>query len=41
MFYWSQESLVLNDYKFLRIDGTTKASDRVKIVNVSAFLTLN
>ncbi|PPR98605.1 hypothetical protein GOBAR_AA22069 [Gossypium barbadense] len=28
-----QESLVLNDYKFLRIDGTTKASDRVKIVN--------
>ncbi|KAK6259126.1 hypothetical protein SCA6_013600 [Theobroma cacao] len=28
-----QESLALNGYKFLRIDGTTKASDRVKIVN--------
>ncbi|KDP31473.1 hypothetical protein JCGZ_15353 [Jatropha curcas] len=28
-----QESLVSNNYRFLRIDGTTKASDRVKIVN--------
>ncbi|KAJ0040417.1 hypothetical protein Pint_27404 [Pistacia integerrima] len=28
-----QESIVSNGYKFLRIDGTTKASDRVKIVN--------
>ncbi|XP_021677310.2 protein CHROMATIN REMODELING 24 isoform X2 [Hevea brasiliensis] len=28
-----QESLLSNGYKFLRIDGTTKASDRVKIVN--------
>ncbi|XVF58791.1 hypothetical protein PTKIN_Ptkin07bG0094900 [Pterospermum kingtungense] len=28
-----QESLASNGYKFLRIDGTTKASDRVKIVN--------
>ncbi|XP_065875193.1 protein CHROMATIN REMODELING 24 isoform X2 [Euphorbia lathyris] len=28
-----QESLVSHDYKFLRIDGTTKASDRVQIVN--------
>ncbi|WCJ41023.1 chromatin remodeling 24 [Euphorbia peplus] len=28
-----QESLVSHNYKFLRIDGTTKASDRVQIVN--------
>ncbi|XP_058195377.1 protein CHROMATIN REMODELING 24 isoform X3 [Rhododendron vialii] len=28
-----QESLVARGYKFLRIDGTTKANDRVKIVN--------
>lgn len=28
-----QESLVKNGFKFLRIDGTTKASDRLKIVN--------
>ncbi|KAF3440622.1 hypothetical protein FNV43_RR18906 [Rhamnella rubrinervis] len=28
-----QDSLVSNGYKFLRIDGTTKASDRLKIVN--------
>ncbi|PSS30202.1 Protein CHROMATIN REMODELING like [Actinidia chinensis var. chinensis] len=28
-----QESLVAKGHKFLRIDGTTKASDRVKIVN--------
>ncbi|XP_059653836.1 protein CHROMATIN REMODELING 24 [Cornus florida] len=28
-----QDSLVSNGYQFLRIDGTTKASDRVKIVN--------
>ncbi|XVF14803.1 hypothetical protein REPUB_Repub09cG0092800 [Reevesia pubescens] len=28
-----QESLQSNGYNFLRIDGTTKASDRVKIVN--------
>ncbi|GLT25101.1 hypothetical protein SLA2020_002530 [Shorea laevis] len=28
-----EESLVCNGYQFLRIDGTTKASDRVKIVN--------
>ncbi|KAK4772718.1 hypothetical protein SAY86_014493 [Trapa natans] len=28
-----QESLVSNGYKYLRIDGTTKASDRIKIVN--------
>lgn len=28
-----QESLVAKCYKFLRIDGTTKANDRVKIVN--------
>ncbi|XWS44706.1 hypothetical protein CRYUN_Cryun15aG0070800 [Craigia yunnanensis] len=28
-----QESLASNGYKFLRIDGTTKASDRVKIVD--------
>ncbi|KAG8640786.1 protein CHROMATIN REMODELING 24 isoform X1 [Manihot esculenta] len=28
-----QESLLSNGYKFLRIDGTTKASDRLKIVN--------
>ncbi|KAL5755404.1 hypothetical protein ACOSP7_023624 [Xanthoceras sorbifolium] len=28
-----QESIVSNGYKFLRIDGTTKASDRVKIVD--------
>ncbi|KAG5520407.1 hypothetical protein RHGRI_033105 [Rhododendron griersonianum] len=28
-----QESLVARGYKFLRIDGTTKAHDRVKIVN--------
>lgn len=28
-----QESLISKGYKFLRIDGTTKASDRVKIVN--------
>ncbi|KAK2656287.1 hypothetical protein Ddye_009339 [Dipteronia dyeriana] len=28
-----QESIVSNGYKFLRIDGTSKASDRVKIVD--------
>ncbi|CAL5324062.1 unnamed protein product [Camellia sinensis] len=28
-----QESLVIEGYEFLRIDGTTKASDRLKIVN--------
>lgn len=28
-----QDSLVSNGYEFLRIDGTTKASDRLKIVN--------
>ncbi|KAK2993462.1 hypothetical protein RJ640_005156 [Escallonia rubra] len=28
-----QESLASQGYKFLRIDGTTKASDRVRIVN--------
>ncbi|KAE8694443.1 Protein CHROMATIN REMODELING 24 [Hibiscus syriacus] len=28
-----QESLASNNYRFLRIDGTTKATDRVKIVN--------
>ncbi|KAG6604310.1 Protein CHROMATIN REMODELING 24, partial [Cucurbita argyrosperma subsp. sororia] len=28
-----EESLLSNDYEFLRIDGTTKATDRVKIVN--------
>lgn len=28
-----QESLVKNGFEFLRIDGTTKASDRLKIVN--------
>ncbi|XP_015573004.2 protein CHROMATIN REMODELING 24 [Ricinus communis] len=28
-----QDSLASNGYEFLRIDGTTKASDRVKIVN--------
>ncbi|KAK8710077.1 hypothetical protein V6N13_145418 [Hibiscus sabdariffa] len=28
-----QESLASNNYRFLRIDGTTKAADRVKIVN--------
>uniref|UniRef100_A0A2P2IXE2 Protein CHROMATIN REMODELING 24 n=1 Tax=Rhizophora mucronata TaxID=61149 RepID=A0A2P2IXE2_RHIMU len=28
-----QESLISNGYEFLRIDGTTKASDRAKIVN--------
>ncbi|KAA8531251.1 hypothetical protein F0562_005960 [Nyssa sinensis] len=28
-----QDSLVSNGYKFLRLDGTTKASDRLKIVN--------
>lgn len=28
-----QESLVTNGFEFLRIDGTTKASDRLKIVN--------
>ncbi|KAJ8769138.1 hypothetical protein K2173_000913 [Erythroxylum novogranatense] len=28
-----QESLLSNGYEFLRIDGTTKAIDRVKIVN--------
>ncbi|XP_044510822.1 protein CHROMATIN REMODELING 24 isoform X4 [Mangifera indica] len=28
-----QESIISNGYKFLRIDGTTKASDRVKFVN--------
>lgn len=37
IFVWLlyQESLVARGYKFLRIDGTTKAHDRVKIVNVS------
>ncbi|KAI8526631.1 hypothetical protein RHMOL_Rhmol12G0010800 [Rhododendron molle] len=35
IFVWPlyQESLVARGYKFLRIDGTTKANDRVKIVN--------
>ncbi|KAJ6289149.1 hypothetical protein OIU76_025034 [Salix suchowensis] len=28
-----QESLVSNGYEFIRIDGTTKATDRAKIVN--------
>ncbi|PKI79435.1 hypothetical protein CRG98_000182 [Punica granatum] len=28
-----QESLISNGYEYLRIDGTTKASDRIKIVN--------
>ncbi|KAH7520927.1 hypothetical protein FEM48_Zijuj08G0197600 [Ziziphus jujuba var. spinosa] len=28
-----QDSIVSNGYEFLRIDGTTKASDRLKIVN--------
>ncbi|KAL3537631.1 hypothetical protein ACH5RR_000997, partial [Cinchona calisaya] len=28
-----QESLVSNGYEFMRIDGTTKATDRLKIVN--------
>ncbi|KAB5548238.1 hypothetical protein DKX38_011644 [Salix brachista] len=28
-----QESLVSNGYEFIRIDGTTKANDRAKIVN--------
>ncbi|PON78685.1 Protein CHROMATIN REMODELING [Trema orientale] len=28
-----QESLISNGYEFIRIDGTTKASDRLKIVN--------
>ncbi|KAJ9704139.1 hypothetical protein PVL29_005430 [Vitis rotundifolia] len=28
-----EELLISNGYKFLRIDGTTKANDRVKIVN--------
>ncbi|XP_021862017.2 protein CHROMATIN REMODELING 24 isoform X2 [Spinacia oleracea] len=28
-----QESLLTNGFEFLRIDGTTKASDRLKIVN--------
>ncbi|KAL0543614.1 hypothetical protein IC582_018714 [Cucumis melo] len=28
-----EKSLLSNDYEFLRIDGTTKAMDRVKIVN--------
>ncbi|XP_015891171.3 protein CHROMATIN REMODELING 24 [Ziziphus jujuba] len=28
-----QDSIVSNAYEFLRIDGTTKASDRLKIVN--------
>ena len=37
----SQESLASKGYKFLRIDGTTKASDRVKIVDVSAFQKLD
>ncbi|XP_073270595.1 protein CHROMATIN REMODELING 24-like isoform X2 [Primulina huaijiensis] len=27
-----QESLIFNDYQYMRIDGTTKASDRAKIV---------
>ncbi|KAL2477677.1 Protein CHROMATIN REMODELING 24 [Forsythia ovata] len=30
--YIAQESLMSSDYKFLRIDGTTKASDRAEIV---------
>ncbi|GAV74218.1 SNF2_N domain-containing protein/Helicase_C domain-containing protein [Cephalotus follicularis] len=29
-----QESLMSKGYEFLRIDGTTKASDRLKIVNI-------
>ncbi|KAL2234134.1 UNVERIFIED_CONTAM: Protein CHROMATIN REMODELING 24 [Sesamum indicum] len=29
-----QESLISNHYKYIRIDGTTKASDRAKIVKV-------
>lgn len=36
-----QELLISNDYEFLRIDGTTKANDRVKIVNVRDPLTSN
>ncbi|XP_055959780.1 protein CHROMATIN REMODELING 24-like [Mercurialis annua] len=32
-----QESLESHGYKFLRIDGTTKANDRVKIVDVKIF----
>lgn len=36
VFFWTQDSLASNGYGFLRIDGTTKASDRLKIVNVCA-----
>lgn len=36
--FYAQESLVSHSYEFMRIDGTTKACDRLKIVNVGGWL---
>lgn len=36
--FYAQESLVSHAYEFMRIDGTTKAFDRLKIVNVGGLM---
>lgn len=32
--FYTQEAIILEGYKFIRIDGTTKVSERERIVKV-------